>query len=534
MAEVMKSIVQSVINSFGLATLLIVIMAAWCYAFHKIKNNKTVEREDKKSYLAKIEHLELGLCVLIGSSILLFYYPGFMYQRWGGSALAVSILKIVVMVVTVQVIGYITLHLSDLALFVYVKSVIQYHIQFKVFSKSILFFSTWFVLCILIKRRYGKIQALALQTLISFLSGILSYYLFDFVFQNGVREMYYYYYSNRWELSNVQKILFLSIVTLVFIAIFAGGLLITKKLLDMYIENIRTFSEKYKEIGRYLLLMPLFFGLVLLILDLFQYERMYFGNNREFLVTAVCFVFFIGIQIFYIRLLIQTVRLKEHLQFQELEKESIERYQQDMVRNMKEIREMKHDLKNVFLTMGGYVSRSNDEELKAYYYENIAPFAGNEIRKNDLYVSLQEIANESLRAFLYYKYLETQNNHLEFQVMTFSDQSFLPYVTSTSDIIRILGIFIDNAREECAHMEAGSVILMIKEKEGELQISVKNTVRKSVLQSGIHVGTTSKGLGRGNGLEIVSKIIRKHDDILWNSYFKEDMFIQSISMHRRN
>lgn len=533
MAEVMNSIVQSVIDSFGLATLLIVIMAVWCYGFHKIENNKTVEREDKKSYLAKIERLELGLCVLIGSSILLFYYPGFVYQRWGGSALAVSILKIVIMVVTVQVIGYITLHLSDLALFVFVMSVIQYYTQFKVFSKSIFFFSTWFLLCILIKRRYGKIQALALQTLISFLSAILSYNLFDFVYQNGVREMYYYY-SYRWELSNVQKILFLSIITLVFIAIFAGGLLITKKLLDMYIENIRTFSEKYKEIGRYLLLMPLFFGSVLLILEFFQYEMMYFGNKREFLVSIVCFVFFIGVQIFYIRLLMQTVRLKEHLQFQELEKESIERYQQDMVRNMKEIREMKHDLKNVFLTMGGYVSRSNDEELKAYYYENIAPYAGNEIRKNDLYVSLQEIANESLRAFLYYKYLEIQNNHQEFQVMTFSDQSFLPYVTNTSDIIRILGIFIDNAREECEHMDAGSVILTIKEKGGELQISVKNTVRKSVLQSGIHVGTTSKGLGRGNGLEIVSKIIRKHDDILWNSYFKEDMFIQSISMHRRN
>lgn len=296
MAEALNSVVKSVINNFGFVTLLIVIIAVWCYVFYKIENNKAVASEGKKNYLAKIERMELNLCVLIGSSVLLFYYPGFVYHRWGGSALAVSILKIVVMVVTIQVIGYITLHLSDLALLVFVMSVIQYYMQFKVFSKSILFFSTWFLLCILVKRRYGRIQVLALQTLISFLSAILSYYLFDFVFQNGVREMYYFY-SNRWELSNVQKILFLSIVTLVFIAIFAGGLLITKKLLDMYIENIRTFSEKYKEIGRYLLLMPLFFGLVLLLLDLFQYDRRYFGDNREFLVTAVCFVFFIGIQI---------------------------------------------------------------------------------------------------------------------------------------------------------------------------------------------------------------------------------------------
>lgn len=137
MVEALNSVAKSVINNFGFVTLLIVIIAVWCYVFYRIENNKAVASEGKKNYLAKIERLELSLCVLIGSGILLFYYPGFVYQRWGGSALAVSILKIVVMVVTIQVIGYVTLHLSDLALLVFVMSVIQYYMQFKVFNKSI-------------------------------------------------------------------------------------------------------------------------------------------------------------------------------------------------------------------------------------------------------------------------------------------------------------------------------------------------------------------------------------------------------------
>ena len=66
-----------------------------------------------------------------------------------------------------------------------------------------------------------------------------------------------------------------------------------------------------------------------------------------------------------------------------------------------------------------------------------------------------------------------------------------------------------------------------------MHISVKNPVRESVMKSGIHIGITSKGLGRGNGLNIVNKIIKKHDDILWNSYFHEGKFVQSITMERK-
>ncbi|WP_310602293.1 GHKL domain-containing protein [Anaerosporobacter sp.] len=524
MAELVNRIGRPVLYPFRFALIMLVMASIWSYVFYMI--------EHSTKQAAKIERLERCLCIVIALSCMLFYYPGFVRLSWGGSAVAASMLKVVVMAVTIQVIGYVTLHFSDIILFTSVMAIMQYYEEYQVFGKSILFFSAWFLFCILIRRRYGKLQTVALQSVISFLSGILSYYLFGFIYQKGIGRMYYDW-SKQWKLNNMQKMIFLCLLAMSFVVIFAGVLLVMKKILSMYIENVRAFSEKYKEIGRYLFIMPIFFGLILLVLDFFDYESMRTGGSKEILIQVVCYTFFIGVQLFYIRLLIQTVRLKEHLQFQELEKESIERYQQDMNKNMMEIREMKHDLKNIFLTMGGYVSRSNDEEMKEYYYENIAPFAGNEIRRNDLYVSLQEIANESLKAFLYYKYLETQNYQQELQVITISDQSFLPYLTNTSDIIRILGIFIDNAREECAFIEDGYMELTIKEKDGQIQFSVKNPIRESVMKSGIHIGTTSKGLGRGNGLDIVNKIIKKHDDILWNSYFKDDAFVQSISMWRR-
>jgi sensor histidine kinase regulating citrate/malate metabolism len=217
------------------------------------------------------------------------------------------------------------------------------------------------------------------------------------------------------------------------------------------------------------------------------------------------------------------------LEYKETEQINLQLYNRDITKNLQEIREIKHDLKNVFLTMGEYVARSEDAGLKDYYYENIASFAGTELRRNDLYLNLQELQNESIKAFLYYKFLQGFDSCIDMQLETELDHSVIPYISDYSDIIRILGIFIDNAMEESLQVSQGYVRVVIKEKDGQMSFGVKNTVRDTIRQNGIHKGISSKGLGRGYGLSIVEKLVKKHDDIIWNSYFQENTFVQMIS-----
>jgi sensor histidine kinase regulating citrate/malate metabolism len=218
------------------------------------------------------------------------------------------------------------------------------------------------------------------------------------------------------------------------------------------------------------------------------------------------------------------------LEYKEIEQTNLLLFEKNMRNNIQEIREMKHDLKNIFLTMGDYVARSEDKELQEYYYEKIAPYAKNEMKMNDLYVSLQELQNESLKAFLYYKLLQGMDAKIEMQFEAIIDHSVLPYIEDTSEITRMIGIFLDNALEECNQQKHGEVWVRVMEKSGEVSVVVKNTVREGVLKNGIYAGTTSKGLGRGNGLRIVKKLVSKHNDILWNSYFQDEAFVQSITI----
>lgn len=99
------------------------------------------------------------------------------------------------------------------------------------------------------------------------------------------------------------------------------------------------------------------------------------------------------------------------------------------------------------------------------------------------------------------------------------------------DLIRILGILIDNAIEEAKACK-GRVAISIKEKEQEYFFSVCNTVRRQIRERGVRAGTTDKGLGRGNGLLIVDKLVHKYRNVLLNSFFKEDKFVQCLRIEK--
>ncbi len=72
---------------------------------------------------------------------------------------------------------------------------------------------------------------------------------------------------------------------------------------------------------------------------------------------------------------------------------------------MENIRNIKHDIKNLFLTMGWFVEKSGDEEMKVFYTENIVPFAKQELQKNDLYMKLFNVHDESLKWIIMMKKL---------------------------------------------------------------------------------------------------------------------------------
>jgi Signal transduction histidine kinase regulating citrate/malate metabolism len=474
--------------------------------------------------------LELCLGTIGCAFIIIFVYPGYFNRQYIGSSIAIEGLQILVIAFAIKVLGYLELKLIDYIILTFCLIIVQKNDLYFSYN-SMLFICGWALLCIIVMRRSGSLRGKAVPAFLSFLAAQISYIIYGQLFDIGIRE-FYYNYSRKMDLTKWQKLIFLGILTILFVLIMALILYVVKRFIQFYFDNINQLSKKYDEIGRYILFLPFLFGMIMILLDLFQFNKGIYQERLNHIFMILLVILFLGMQMIYLKLLFRTIALKEHLQYQETEKMNLQLYNQDISKNLQEIREMKHDLKNIFLTMGEYVARSEDKELKEYYYENIASFAGQEIRRNDLYVNLQNLQNESIKAFLYYKILQGYDSEVDMQLETALDHSVIPFVTDFSDIIRILGIFLDNAIEESLQVQQSFVKVVVKEQEGQMSISVKNKVRESVIINGIHKGLSSKGLGRGAGLAIVEKLVGKHSDILWNSYFQEDVFVQSISISK--
>lgn len=526
--------------------LIVLLVLAWSYIWDRLEKIRNSSR---------LEGIMACICGLLA---VFLWSPGLARRGMTGTTLALSVLKILAVVVTMWAIQYMKLYFSDLAVLFF--SLYSYDMKCNLtgFAVSALFLVTYVLLCIIHRRRAGSLKASSLPVLITFFSGQLAAWLFS-IFDYIQLKNIYYKISQHYELSYLGKALLLAGITAVMILLICGMIWLLKYLLASRLQQLQSFSQRYREIGYYLLALPIFAGVYLLIRDSLQSVSQDSNSIVRFYL-AVLIVVIVITQAFYLKMLYAVVHLKEHLKLQDEQQDNLLLYNRAINQNMQEIREMKHDLKNIFLTMGAFVERSDDRDLKAYYFGHIAPYGQKEIEKNDFYVQMQELKNESLKAFLFYKLTGIMDDRIKVELDTQLDHTVFPKLVDVNVLIRILGIFLDNAWEECQNIEqearkegtgavskgesvvceeettgtdgdlvnVNGISISIREKEQKVSIQIRNPVRKNVLQQGIHAGTTSKGLGRGNGLQIVEKLVRSHRGILWNSYFQDASFVQSL------
>jgi sensor histidine kinase regulating citrate/malate metabolism len=224
--------------------------------------------------------------------------------------------------------------------------------------------------------------------------------------------------------------------------------------------------------------------------------------------------------------------LKDNLKNKALENQSLAAYSSGLEKNMDGIRNIKHDIKNIFLTMGRFVEQSGDGELQAFYREKISPFANEEMAKSDLCGKLAAIDNEQLKAFLFYKISQAVERGLDVDLDISPRFTTAKMKMEFTDLVRILGILLDNAIEECMELEHGIVAVKISCNDNLVSYIVKNTVAPERKANGIKPSVSSKGIGRGNGLVIVRGILENYDCVTLNSYFAEDCFVQNLIVYQ--
>lgn len=217
----------------------------------------------------------------------------------------------------------------------------------------------------------------------------------------------------------------------------------------------------------------------------------------------------------------------------------IEEYNQlfKYIKNYEEIMEKqrieKHEYKNQLIAIKGMVSNKN-KELNIYI-DNII---GKENKVKNLWIEkLKNIPTGGLKGLLLYKISEIENNNINISLdiekrvdkFKFSALSSEEY----SGLCRVLGVFLDNAKEASEKCEDKQVGIEIIFKNGRLCFIISNTFCDTIdIQKLEKKGYSTKGFNRGYGLflakqTIDSNIRFKSEREIVNNYYIQKLIIKA-------
>ena len=225
---------------------------------------------------------------------------------------------------------------------------------------------------------------------------------------------------------------------------------------------------------------------------------------------------------------IKTIKKEEEQKAQKRQMEILN----DYIKNLEQLNEktiaFRHDYKNILSGLSGYLKDGKIEEMKSYLSEIIHTTDRSLEEQDFAWKELKYIYPLELKGFLYEKMLLTYAQKIKMEVQI--DNQFELRCSYMNDIIRILGIFIDNAIEETANLEDGYIIIMaVNSESGGVFSVINNYKKKPDLALMQQKGYSTKGEGRGMGLYWAEELVKTHE-IIHNVKILEGEIIQEIEI----
>lgn len=210
----------------------------------------------------------------------------------------------------------------------------------------------------------------------------------------------------------------------------------------------------------------------------------------------------------------------------------IEEYAKHVEELYSNIRAFKHDYKNILLSLNEYIEEKRYDELEIYFKESILLSERN-IERNDFIVKLKNIKILPLKSVLISKLMKANNNSIDIfiDIVEEIDSIHMDHM----DSIRVFGILLDNAIEECVKTNDKKLNFAIVKKEKSTIFIIENSCRENTpcIYKVFENGFSTKGNNRGIGLYNLKMILNKYGNITLNmekekGFFKAEIWIREI------
>ena len=220
------------------------------------------------------------------------------------------------------------------------------------------------------------------------------------------------------------------------------------------------------------------------------------------------------------------LKIKQENEYNQIVLHQQQLYIQDLEDIQQNMRAFKHDYKNMMSSLYLNSKEGNIKKVENLIQGMIDDFDDTIDSKMALTTQLSNIRESEVKSLLFKKITDIYHKKISFHLEVL--YPLHKNKIQTIDLVRILGILMDNAIEE-VEQNHNDLTLLILQEENSLTIVVENYVEKEVNINDINnSGFTTKKDHSGIGLQSLETIIEKYPNISHKVSCRNHRFIQEI------
>jgi sensor histidine kinase regulating citrate/malate metabolism len=194
-----------------------------------------------------------------------------------------------------------------------------------------------------------------------------------------------------------------------------------------------------------------------------------------------------------------------------------------------ELRRFKHNERNMLQGLKGFIEEKNIEGLNTYLDKILKQVDNSNKCKS---YPIFRLKNASLRGLIYSKMQKAKALDINIVFELNKDLSIDEKYISEIELCEVFGIYLDNAIEAAEDSKDKKIDILFFENEEYISIMIRNSM-KAALENRLNLPLpSSKGVGRGSGLNYSRTILSKYNHIFSNSFTEYNYWIQEIHIKK--
>ncbi|MDE4426345.1 histidine kinase [Lactiplantibacillus plantarum] len=229
---------------------------------------------------------------------------------------------------------------------------------------------------------------------------------------------------------------------------------------------------------------------------------------------------------------LNNVKSKYEVQKQRIQIQNDTRYMNEIEAHYNELRRFRHDYQNMLISIDEYLKTDDLEGLQEYYQKNLAPVSNRVLKEKYNLEDLSRVKVKSIKSILFSKlsYAQSQEIEVHFDLK----EPLIDITVNELDLDIALGIMLDNAIKASVGHADGEIMSAIFIEKNSTVFLIQNNVFEQLppLWKLKEAGYSTKGKNRGIGLNSLSKIVNRNENMILETRVLGAVFLQRLTVKR--